>query len=136
MTVTWEGWTDVVGKLNLCYPRQQIGAETALLWFRPLADLDARDVEAAAFELLGESKWLPACAELREAALAARRSRQDAARQRAIGPPPPLGTPIPSHLREELVAIGLLKPKREDAPSRGRTEPARSDAWDDEEGRA
>ncbi|RMD57454.1 hypothetical protein D6833_13885 [Candidatus Parcubacteria bacterium] len=61
---------NVLHKLALVYPQQEVPEETVEMYVRLLDDLPVDALRAAALQLATTSKWFPTVAEIREAAFA------------------------------------------------------------------
>ena len=59
----------IIGVLTAAYPRTDIQEETVEIFSRFLLDLPYEVGQMAALKLIGESKWFPSVAELRQGAI-------------------------------------------------------------------
>jgi len=114
-------WAEVVAKLNLSYPRQQVTRATADLWYAELQRFDAHLLTSVLRDHLKYSSFAPSCAELYTGALALVGDTPSQAAVEARGPG--RGVPMPEHVKRRLTELGLRKVGRP-VPADDRAGPA------------
>src|SRR6266508_1545572 len=100
-------WAEVVARLNLSYPRQQVTRATADLWYAELQRFDAHLLTAVLRDHLKYSSFAPSCAELYTGALALAADTPTQAAIEARGPG--RGVPMPAHVKRRLEELGLRR---------------------------
>lgn len=102
----------MAARMVAAWPSQPIPMSTLEVWFAELAQFPAGDVEAAFWEHLRRSSYLPSCAELREGARAVAKEQERVSRVPELPQP---REPIPPGILAEWERLGLRKPRREGA---------------------
>jgi hypothetical protein len=105
-----------VNRINASYPRQQLKAETAAVWYAELARFDAAMLTMVLRDHVRYSSFAPSCAELYQGALALLQEQPTGAA--ALPAPSSQGAPMPDHVRAKFVEMGLYKLKSVPADDR------------------
>lgn len=101
--MTYEEWADLVDRLNVGFPRQQIDHLTAELWYETLRIYSREELGRSLARCLGTVEFI-SCYALVEAIKEERRERS--ATRSTVLPLPARGVGMPPETRE---AIGVLQ---------------------------